>query len=378
MGKHLVCIGAGHAHLTCLKSLRDFVDRGHQVTVIGPDTHHYYSGMGPGMLGQTYRPQEIRFNSQRLVEAGGGRFVKGKVCRVQPQERTLALESGEQISYDVVSFNIGSGIPKDKVTIREDSRVFTVKPIEQLLRAQQAILEQLGTKTLELQVVGGGPAGLEITGNLWRLVTRHKGRANLTLVAGSRLMSDFPDKVRQLALSSLQKRGVRVLERAHLAEIQAGRAKLTDGQELPFDFLFLALGVKPPPLFQDSGLPTGPEGGLVVNEFLQSVAYPEIFGGGDCIYFQPVPLDKVGVYAVRQNPVLRDNLLAALENRRLRPFKPQDAYMLIFNLGDGRGIFWKKNFIFNGRLAFFLKDYIDRRFMRKFQISGELQEEQGF
>jgi NADH dehydrogenase FAD-containing subunit len=69
MGKHLVLVGAGHAHLTCLKNLRDFTARGHQVTVIGPGTHHYYSGMGPGMLGQTYRPQEIRFNSQLMAKA---------------------------------------------------------------------------------------------------------------------------------------------------------------------------------------------------------------------------------------------------------------------------------------------------------------------
>jgi len=374
MGKHLVLIGAGHAHLTCLKSLRDFTAKGHAVTVIGPDTHHYYSGMGPGMLGQTYRPQEIRFNSQRLAEAGGARFVRGMVSQVRPGEQKLVLASGEEIAYDVVSFNIGSGIPKEKVTIHQDTGVFTVKPIEQLLKAQKAILEKLGEKTLELVVVGGGPAGVEISGNLWRLVTHNNGRVNLTLVAGRRLMSDFPEKVRTLVLRSYQKRGLRVIEGSHLTDIQAGQAILTDGRELPFDLLFLALGVQPPRLFLDSGLPTGPDGGLLVNEFLQSVAHPEIFGGGDCIYFQPRPLDKVGVYAVRQNPILLDNLLAALEGRSLKPFIPQESYLLIFNLGDGRGIFWKKNFVFDGRPAFILKDYIDRSFMRKFQISGELNE----
>jgi NADH dehydrogenase FAD-containing subunit len=374
MGKHLVLIGAGHAHLTCLKELRDFTARGHQVTVIGPDVHHYYSGMGPGMLGQTYRPQEIRFNSQRMAEQGGACFVKGLVTQVRPEARQLVLASGEEIPYDVVSFNIGSGVPTDRVAIRNEARVFTVKPIEHLLRAQQAIQARQQEKTLEILVVGGGPAGVEISGNLWRLVTQNQGSLNLTLVAGRRLMSAFPDKVRNLALASFRRRGIRVLEDAHLKEIQEGRASLSDDRELDFDFLFLALGVKPPTLFQDSGLPTGPDGGLLVNEFLQSVAHPEMFGGGDCISFQPQPLDKVGVYAVRQNPVLRANLLAALEGRPLKPFRPGGAYLLIFNMGDGRGIFWKKKFIFDGRIAFFLKDFIDRRFMRQFQISGELDE----
>jgi NADH dehydrogenase FAD-containing subunit len=374
MGKHLVIVGAGHAHLACLKSLGDFAARGHRVTVIGPATHHYYSGMGPGMLGETYRPQEIRFNSQRLAEAGGARFVKTAVSRVLPQERRLILASGEDIPYDVVSFNIGSGIPKEKVTIKNDTNVFTVKPIEQLLCARQSIIEQLGPTPLELVVVGGGPAGVEISGNLWRLVFRHNGSANITLVAGKRLMAGLPEKVRRRALTSLQRRGLRVLEGCHLEEVDAGRVRLTDGQELPFAFLFLALGVKPPGLFADSGLPTGPDGGLLVNEFLQSVSFPEIFGGGDCIFFQPQPLDKVGVYAVRENMILRDNLMSALEGRGLTPFKPQKAYLLIFNLGDGRGIFRRQNLVFDGRLAFWLKDYIDRRFMRKFQISGELNE----
>jgi NADH dehydrogenase FAD-containing subunit len=374
MGKHLILVGAGHAHLTCLKSLGDFVARGHQVTVIGPGTHHYYSGMGPGMLGQTYRPQEIRFNSQRMAEAGGARFLKGLVARVQPLERQLVMASGEEISYDVVSFNIGSGIPTAGVTIQENTNVFTVKPIEQLLCAQKSIRELLSQKSPELLVVGGGPAGVEIAGNLWRLVTQNMGTAPITLVAGRRLMPDLPDKVRQMVQSSFQRRNIRVIEGSYLKEVGAGRVRLTDGRELAFDFLFLALGVKPSSLFQDSDLPTGPDGGLLVNEFLQSVAYPDIFGGGDCIYFQPQPLDKVGVYAVRQNPLLRDNLMAALEGRPLKPFQPGGDYLLIFNMGNGRGIFRKKNLVFNGRLAFWLKDYIDRRFMRKFQISGELDE----
>jgi hypothetical protein len=41
---------------------------------------------------------------------------------------------------------------------------------------------------------------------------------------------------------------------------------------------------------------------------------------------------------------------------------------------NGRGIFWKKNRAWEARLAFLFKDDIDRRFMRKFRVSGELHE----
>ena len=108
--------------------------------------------------------------------------------------------------------------------------------------------------------------------------------------------------------------------------------------------------------------------------YLQSVAHPEIFGGGDCIRFEKQPLDKVGVYAVRQNPILYHNLMAALERGNLQAFRPQNRYLLIYNLGNGTGIFYRGRWVLKGRLIFYLKDYIDRKFMRNFQVSGETAE----
>ena len=43
-------------------------------------------------------------------------------------------------------------------------------------------------------------------------------------------------------------------------------------------------------------------------------------------------------------------------------------------MGNGKGIFWKKNWVWDGRLAFLLKDTIDRNFMKKFQVSAERDE----
>jgi NADH dehydrogenase FAD-containing subunit len=153
-------------------------------------------------------------------------------------------------------------------------------------------------------------------------------------------------------------------------QIDNHRIVLENGHEYAADILFHAVGVKPPPIFTRSGLSIGPDGGLRVNACLQSVDQDNIFGGGDCIYFEAEPLDKVGVYAVRQNPILYRNLLAALEGGPLERFQPGGRYLLIYNLGEGEGIFSKGMITFCGKLAFFLKDWIDRRFIRTFQVSA--------
>ena len=50
MGKHLVLISGGHARMTFMLNLHEYVQRDHWVTLIGPSPYHYYSGMGPGLL----------------------------------------------------------------------------------------------------------------------------------------------------------------------------------------------------------------------------------------------------------------------------------------------------------------------------------------
>jgi len=149
---------------------------------------------------------------------------------------------------------------------------------------------------------------------------------------------------------------------------------LGNGTNLEGDMVFVAIGIRPSPLFRDSGLPTSEDGGLLVNDYLQCVDHPELFGGGDCISLAGSPLPRVGVYAVRQNRPLHRNLSAFLEGRPLQRFDPGGAYLLILNLGDRRGLFRRKGIVWSGRLAFRLKNHLDTRFMRKFQVSGELRD----
>jgi len=374
MEKHLVLVGGGHAHLTVLLKLADYVQRGHKVTLIGPSPYHYYSGMGPGLLSGIYRPQDVRFHVKKMAEDRGAFFLEDKVITIDPGKRTLHLQSGSQVSYDIVSFNTGSDVPLNSLVTQPLENVVPVKPVFNLLQARRLIVSSLKQKPMSFIVVGGGPAGVEVTANLWRLINQNQAQPTITLIAGRKLLAGLPEKVRALVLRSFTDRGIAVTEGTHVKAMTRNEVRLGDGSSHPFDIAFMALGVRPSRIFRDSGIPTGPDGGLLVNSFLQSVAHPEMFGGGDCISLADRPLAKVGVYAVRQNPVLYHNLLAALEGREMRTFMPQKDYMLIFNLGNGRGILWKKNFVWEGRLAFLLKDYIDRKFMRKFQVAGEANE----
>ena len=368
MGKHLVLVGGGHAHMMTLAGIATLTGRGHRVTVVGPSEHHYYSGMGPGMLGGTYTPGDIRFRTRHVVEKQGGRFLLGSVERIDPDARRLFLASGATVDYDVASFNAGSHVSTNAVDIAADQPVFMAKPIERLMEARRHLLERCASEAVRIGIVGGGPSAVEISGNVWQLARDSGGHLpDIHILTGGRMMEGFPESVRSRVLAVLDRRGIRIVEGDYVRAIRDGRITTASGRSLATDLVFLAMGVKPSGIFSASGLPTGPDGGLQVNRFLQCPAHPEIFGGGDCIHFADQPLDKVGVYAVRQNPVLLHNLTAALEGGGLVPFDPGGDYLLIFNLGGGVGVLRKRSITFGGRAAFWIKDVIDRKFMRKFQ-----------
>src|SRR5512139_545761 len=158
MGKHLVLVGGGHAHLTVLLNLAHYVERGHRVTVIMPSCYQYYSGMGPGMLSGIYRPQEVRFNIRKMVQDRGGAFLEDKVTAIKPGGRILGLQSGQETPYDVVSFNTGSEVPHQPFLPVPRENIRPVKPVINLLQGRRHLLKLLGEKELKLVVVGGGAA----------------------------------------------------------------------------------------------------------------------------------------------------------------------------------------------------------------------------
>ncbi len=367
MRKHLVLVGGGHAHMMTLENIDKFIEKGFKVTVIGPSFHHYYSGMGPGMLGGTYKPDDIRFATKDVVNKQGGIFVKDKVVKIDPDKKEVFTKTGSIFSYDVLSFNAGSYVPV-KENLQGDN-IYSVKPIEQLMEASGKLKNLFAQKKIVVTIIGGGPSAAEIAGNVLQLAKKTNGyMPEIHIFAGNKFMARFGEKVRSKVYNSLSKRGVQINETGYVKDIKPDEISLDSGEKFLTDFIFMALGVKPTNIFELSGLPVGPDKGLLVNKYLQSVKHSEIFGGGDCICFQPKPLDKVGVYAVRQNPVLLNNLMASLENNELESFDPGPDYLLIFNIGEGIGVLKKKSIVFSGRIAFMIKDYIDRKFIKKFQM----------
>ena len=364
MTKKIVLAGGGHAHLETIANLDLFKEKNYSVTVISPDKYHYYSGMAPGYLGGTYQKEDIRFDIQSMVEQKGCTFLNASLDYIHPESKTIFLTNKKTISYDVISFNTGS-IIKD-IPVKDSSNIFHVKPITNLLLLKQKIIDLSGKQNIKIAVIGGGAAGVEISTNIRALQKKmcpHDVRIHL--FSGPRLLSGFANKMQLVAKKYLNQKQINIIP--SIVEKIENNCVVTNDNSAYADIIILASGTKPPDMFEKSSLPTGPAGDLLVNSYLQNPDYPEVFGAGDCIHFMPSPLTKVGVYAVRQNSVILHNLLAFLENKSLLSFETSKDYLQILNLGEKTGIVTMKGFVYSGKAAFWLKNYIDESFMKKYK-----------
>jgi NADH dehydrogenase FAD-containing subunit len=332
-------------------------------------------------MGCLYAPEDLQVDARRLVEGAGGSFVADAAVEIRPEEQEVLTAGGERHPYDVLSANIGSSVPEDAIPLSDpalqERMVFRTKPIHLLLEARQRILSGLAAGTTRVVVVGCGPAAVELAGNVHRLaaVCGASGaaeRLDLRVVCSSTLLSGTPKSFRARAAHSLVRRGIELIHYARVASIDADGVTLESGTRFPADIVLLATGVKPPDLFAASGLATAGDGSLSVNAHLQSTAHPDILGAGDCISFAPRPIRRVGVHAVRQQPILFENIRRLLAGREdLRSYRPQEHYLFALNMGDGTGVAMKWGIRFSGRTAFRVKDTLDRRFIRIYQERAE-------
>ena len=355
----IVLAGGGHANLYALRRTGELTRRGFDVVLVDSSEDLFYSGMATGVLSGSYKPGENRIGIRRLVERGGGRFVRGRVARVLHRDRGLLLEDGRTVPYDSVSFCLGS-------ETRADDGAVPVKPVSNLEWVRRRLLGADGGAPRVL-VVGGGAAGCEVAVNLAALARGTGSDARVTLVeAGRNILPGSPGEARRIVGGRLQSLGVGVLLGRRADPIDGG-ALLEGGTRLQADLVLAATGVAPPEVFARSGLATGDDGSLWVDRHLRSPNDGRIFGGGDAAAFRGGRLPRFGVYAVRQGPILYRNLQAVLRGGPLSPYRPRRLYLYVLDLGDGTGLAIYGPLANRGRPALWLKHRIDRRFVAEYR-----------
>lgn len=362
MMRHVVLVGGGHAHVYILDKLRNERWPNTIVTLISPDRYQYYSGMFAGYVEGLYTLNEVRIDLVPLCEAANINLVTDSVVNVDSDRQEVITSSGTRMEYDAISFNIGSRIASSNIPGVEE-RAVLIKPNFMISK-----LKDLSQARERLVVVGGGASGIEMS---LGLQAYRKGSAfshPVTLITSNQLMDDSGVQAVRKITKIVQRKGIHLIQNDPVVSVQEKSIELQSGKSIAYDELVWLTGPAAPPLFRTSSLPTDDKGYLSVNENLQSAAYANMFGVGDCIAMESHPsLHKAGVYAVREAPVLWSNLTSYLAGKRLKKYIPQSQYLSILSTGKGEALLLYRGLSFHGMWCHRLKRHIDRSFIRKYQ-----------
>jgi selenide,water dikinase len=364
--KRLVLVGGGHAHVEVLRRFGLAPMPDVELVLVSPGADTPYSGMLPGLVAGHYTRADIHIDLEALARFARARFLQTAVTALDPPAQSLRCADGEQVSYDLVSLDIGSTPPLDAIPGATESGI-PVKPVERFLRYWDAILAYARGASVQLAVVGGGAGGVELA-----LAMKHRAvseDADIRVVVVSDrggIMPTHAAGVRRRVLRALEAAGVGVVAGARVAQVEGDRLVLYGGAVMEAQAVVWATGAAAPEWLAETGLALDDRGFIEVRRTLQSTSHPNVFAAGDVATVRGHPRPKSGVYAVRQGPPLAENLRRVLQGRKPRGFTPQRLALALIGTGGRHAIASWGPIAFEGDWVWRWKDAIDRKFMTRF------------
>ena len=315
----VVVVGSGFGGLFATKALRD---SNVEVTLISKTTHHLFQPLlyqvATGILsqGEIAPPTREVLSGQRNAQV-----VLGEVTTIDLRERTvtsqvlgretttpydsLIVAAGAGQSYfgndHFAEFAPGMKSVDDALELR--GRIFGVFELAELGARRGADVDSL----LTFVVVGAGPTGVEMAGQIAELAHRTLKRdfhaintrhARVLLVdAAAQVLPPFGPRLGEKTQRALEKLGVEVVLGAMVVDLDASGIDLrhTDGshERIAAATKIWAAGVQASELTQTLSDQTGARldrsGRICVNQDLTLPGHPEVFVVGDMMALNNLP-----------------------------------------------------------------------------------------
>lgn len=374
----LVLVGGGHAHALFLGQLHNRTIPGLRVVLVTEMPNSFYSGKAPLHVSGCCSAFSLQINVRRLARQAGVTVVVDRAVGVDLQKKQLHLRYRSPVDFDFISFNIGSVPRIDVPGVREHA--IAVKPIVGLLSAWNKFVFDFRRKPeshLRVVLVGGGVSTVELAlamrARLHRLARRVPELASflpeIHLVCRQpRVNPKGPPGLSRALTHFLENQGVKVHTAEEVVCITESEVVCRSGMLLPFRLVVWGSGGQVEPWLAESGMTCDHEGFVVVDDTLRSVSHPFVFAAGDVATIQGHSLPRAGVFAVRQAPVLFDNVCRLLDKRPLRAFRPKGRYLSLIDTGTHQAFASWGSYWWGPRLLLWkLKHWIDSRFVLKFR-----------
>jgi NADH dehydrogenase len=326
--RRVVIVGGGFGGLAAARHLRH---ADVEVTLVDRTHHHlfqpllYQVASGSLAAGECASPIRgaLKHNSKATVLMAEATGIDVERCR-------LSLDRGDHLDYDSLIVACGaqtSYFGKDEwretsygMKTLADATALRNRIYGSFERAERSEDPGERARWLTFVVIGGGPTGVEIAGEL-AIVATHTMRHQFTRIrpsearvilldAGARVTAGFSERLSRKVAGQLRSLGVTVHEHARVSSIDEHGATVEiagEQRSIAAKTVIWAAGVRAAPftetLARAIGVPTDSAGRIETGPDLKLPAHPEIFAIGDMTRLsgpRGTPLPGLATVAIQQ------------------------------------------------------------------------------
>lgn len=283
--KHVLIVGGGFAGIkTALELVKC---KEYAVTLLSNEHEfRYYPALYRSATGGTRSISAIP-----LADIFAGKQITieyGEAKLLDRQHKAIRTREDKDIAYDILVLALG--VTTNYFGIEGlEKYSFGIKTLEDAERLKQHLHQQLidGNKPdYSYIVVGGGPTGIELAGELprylQRIMHRHgaDGEVHIDLVeAAPRLLPRMPEDVSVAVAKRLQHLGVKLYLGETVKAATADTLMIHNDQAIKTHTIIWTAGMANSAFYKINGFTLSPKGRVVVDEFMQ--AEPDLYVLGD-------------------------------------------------------------------------------------------------
>jgi NADH dehydrogenase len=265
----------------------------------------------------------------------------------------------KQLPYDQLVIALGATTSTHGIA-GADEHALPLKTLDDAVRLRDAIIGALEVaavtgdaeewrRLLTFVVVGGGFTGVEAAGEIaafarascryYRGLRRNDLRVVL-IHGGNELLEQLPPRFGERAKRMFGRLRVELVLGEEVASVDADGIALKSGKRYETRTVVWSAGVRPAPLVEQLDLQRSKHGAIVVQPDLAVPDRPGVWAVGDCAQI-PKPgggsYPQTAQHAVREGPLLADNLIASLRGKPTRRFAYRSLGMMA-SLGARQGL----------------------------------------
>ncbi|MAQ77310.1 hypothetical protein CL684_02180 [Candidatus Campbellbacteria bacterium] len=347
--KHIVILGAGFGGYEAYKALPQWIHKEHTVTVIDKKNHFLFTPLLPEVAGSSLDQHSIVAPLRDILHKDT-RFINKKVVKVNTDTQIVSLE-GEDIEYDYLISALGAetffygtpGAEEHCLVLKhlEDAVAIRNICIDVFEQASQIESKEERAQLLSFMVVGAGPTGAELAGEMGELLfntllKQHpritRDEVSLHIVnGGPRILQMFDESLSAYAQKSLEQNHIRISNNVRINEVQEGKAITAEGEALTAYTIIWTAGVSAIDLTCECGSFEKERGRIFTKRTLQAKNNDNVFVVGDMALFPTEDgrgLPMTAQVAHQQGECAGNNLVALMRGKELKEFTYKEKGLL--------------------------------------------------